>query len=478
MNAVEGFKVNDLVWGKMKSFPPWPGMIVEPPEDLVAKRTGTNSHCVYFFGSYNYSWLEEKFIKYYDEFKETYSTICKQSSFLEAVKEMEDYIESGKTGIPAIPEKPKRKTSTVNGNCSTISHTESSGYKDFLKKRKATSKPFTSSESFEKYPKRPRMSLIDRPPRYDPEIAMTDVTKISQNLKDKNIIPTSMTIGFLGLGIMGSRVAKNILLSGHKLMVWNRTPSKCEQFNLAGAEVGPTPADVVQRSDITFSCVSDPQAAKELVFGNCGVLSEMNSDKGFIELTSIDADTSKDIADSIHEKGGRYLEAQMLGSLSEAEDGRLILLCAGDDTLFQDCQTCFRSCSERTPYFLGPTGSAANMNLVFEAMQGIMIASLAEGVSLLQRMNLPLDIFLMAFKLSSVHCQLFSEKIKMILDGKFPTSLPLQHHQKDLRLALSLGQQVSQAMPLTAAVNELYKHARRLGFGGHDTSSIYVRSNY
>lgn len=94
-----------------------------------------------------------------------------------------------------------------------------------------------------------------------PELNMQSV---SETLKSKNINPSPLRFGFLGLGIMGGGIVKNLLNSGHKVSVWNRTLEKCRKFEEAGAEIMPTPCDVVDNVDITFSCVSDPWVAKEV----------------------------------------------------------------------------------------------------------------------------------------------------------------------------------------------------------------------
>lgn len=91
-----------------------------------------------------------------------------------------------------------------------------------------------------------------------------DMQSVSQTLKSKNINPSSLRFGFLGLGIMGCGIVKNLINSGHKVVVWNRTLSKCRKFEDAGADVAHTPCDVIDSVDITFSCVSDPTAAKQV----------------------------------------------------------------------------------------------------------------------------------------------------------------------------------------------------------------------
>lgn len=153
---------------------------------------------------------------------------------------------------------------------------------------------------------RPLLSTRPEPPEID-------MQNVSETLKSKKINPSALRFGFLGLGIMGCGIVKNLIDSGHKVVVWNRTSEKCRKFADAGAEIAQTPSDVIDRVDITFSCVSDPSAAKQMVFGNCGVLSSnaITEGKGYVEMTSIDAETSHDISDGITSKGGRYLEAQV-----------------------------------------------------------------------------------------------------------------------------------------------------------------------
>lgn len=222
---------------------------------------------------------------------------------------------------------------------------------------------------------------------------------VSETLKSKNINPSPLRFGFLGLGIMGGGIVKNLLNSGHKVCVWNRTLEKCRKFEEAGAEIMPTPCDVVDNVDITFSCVSDPYVAKEMVFGNCGVLSSssMVDGKGYVEMTSIDAETSQDIATSIIQRGGRYLEAQIQGSKNQAEEGTLIILAAGEQTLFEECQTCFEAMGKNS-FYLGDVGNASKMNLILQMLAGVSVAAVAEALSLGKSM-IQKSIILQNFKL-------------------------------------------------------------------------------
>jgi 3-hydroxyisobutyrate dehydrogenase len=119
-----------------------------------------------------------------------------------------------------------------------------------------------------------------------------------------------------------------------------------------------------------------------MVFGNCGILQSSNPiGKGYVEMSSIDAETSKDIYEAWTLRCGKYLEAQIQGSKSQSEEGTLIILAAGDRSLFEECQTCFEAMG-RNSFFLGDVGNASKMNLVLQTMAGVAIASIAESLAL------------------------------------------------------------------------------------------------
>lgn len=110
------------------------------------------------------------------------------------------------------------------------------------------------------------IALLERPTVKVPEQQAIDMNTRSQTLAERDIAPSDLTFGFLGLGIMGSTIVKDLICKGHKVVVWNRTMSKCEPFREAGAIVKETPMDVVDASDIIFCCVSDPKASKDVRF--------------------------------------------------------------------------------------------------------------------------------------------------------------------------------------------------------------------
>ncbi|XP_058121117.1 cytokine-like nuclear factor N-PAC isoform X2 [Anopheles coustani] len=324
----------------------------------------------------------------------------------------------------------------------------------------------------------PISHLLNRPVTVTrPDTPEIDMSTVSDAVTSRNIQASQLKFGFLGLGIMGCGIVKNLIKSGHSVVVWNRTPSKCRKFEEVGAEVAPTPCDVVEMTDVTYSCVSDPQVAKDLVFGNCGVIQASLTNKGYVEMTGIDPESSQDIAEAVVRKGGRYLEAQIQGSKTQAEEGTLIILASGDRLLFEDCQSCFEAIS-RNSFYLGDVGNATKMNLVLQMVSGIALAGIAEALALADRAGLQQKDVLEVLELTSMSSEMLLQKGKAIIKGEFPTHHALKYMQKDLKLALGLADGLEQSSPITAASNEVFKHAKRLGYGSHDASAVYVRARF
>lgn len=305
--------------------------------------------------------------------------------------------------------------------------------------------------------------------------------------KKQKIEASSSVFGFIGLGIMGSGMVKNLIESGHRVNLWNRTNEKAEDLKKdcnesfeGQLELHKTPTDVVIESDIIFCCVSDPAAVKEIVYGSCGFLHEVSNldNKGYVEMSSIDDETSLDISKLIISKGGRYLEAQIQGSKKEANEGSLMVLGAGDQSLFDDCQSCFKTIG-KTVYFLGEVGFASKMNLVLQVMKGVALAGLAEAFALADRAGLSVKDVSEIFSQTNLCCPFLEGKANLMINSDFKNcEMPLQHLQKDMRLALQLADKLKQPLLMATSANEVYKHARKLGYGTYDAASAYMRARH
>ncbi|ERN11312.1 hypothetical protein AMTRI_Chr04g242650 [Amborella trichopoda] len=281
-----------------------------------------------------------------------------------------------------------------------------------------------------------------------------------------------MEVGFLGLGIMGKAMSLNLIKSGFKVTVWNRTLSKCEELAKLGASVGETPAAVVEKCKYTIAMLSDPSAALSVIFDKGGVLEQICPGKGYIDMSTVDASTTSKINEVVSAKGGRFLEAPVSGSKKPAEDGQLIILAAGDKELYEEIIPAFDVMGKKS-FYLGQVGNGANMKLVVNMIMGSMMNAFSEGLVLADGSGLNQNTLLDVLALGGMANPMFAQKGPAMIQRSYPTAFPLKHQQKDMRLAIALGDQANVSMPIAAAANEAFKKAKGMGLGDHDFSAVH-----
>ncbi|KAJ3657832.1 hypothetical protein Zmor_009611 [Zophobas morio] len=242
-------KVGDLVWAKMKGFSPWPARVVKPgPNSKRQSKKG--SHWIYFFGSNNYAWIEQNNIKPYEKFKEKFTNLCKSATFKEAVDDIEDYItkrnedanydavfeSSLKTELELVQQQQQQQqqqSPKKQRKSGTNKRQSSDSPRNTSAKKPKTSSPSlkydengTSEEPYEE-------EILNLPPILSkPDSPKIDLNKVSVDLKNKNISASSMAFGFMGLGNMGSSVVMNLINSGHRVNLWNRSSQKLLLFSI------------------------------------------------------------------------------------------------------------------------------------------------------------------------------------------------------------------------------------------------------
>lgn len=280
-----------------------------------------------------------------------------------------------------------------------------------------------------------------------------------------------MRYGFLGLGIMGSRMAKRLLDAGFDLIVWNRDTTKCSELVKLGAKQKRIPKEVVAEADITFAMVSDPQASLEICFGDDGVLEGIAPGHGYIEMSTIDPETVQKIEMAIESRGARFLEAPVSGTKKPAADGTLVILAAGNKNLFDEALEAFNIMG-KTSLYLGEVGQGAKMKLVVNLVLGTMMEILGEALALGIKGGLAGEQILKVLSDGAMANTMFSVKGPMILNNDVTTSFPLKHLSKDLNLAINLGNELGQDLPVTKSVHEIFQKAWDKGFGNEDISAI------
>jgi len=279
-------------------------------------------------------------------------------------------------------------------------------------------------------------------------------------------------VGFIGTGIMGKPMAANLLKGGFEVTVWNRSAEKCKELLALGAKWGPSPKAVTESCEVTFAMLADPIASREVCFGPEGVLAGIGGGRGYVDMSTVDPQTAREIGKAVTEAGGRFLEAPVSGSRKPAEEGTLIIMAAGDRSLYDEVEKAF-ACLGKMTLYLGEVGRGTQMKLCVNMIMGQMMAAFCEGLALANRVGLDLKDVLNVLDAGAMANPMFRLKGGLVLSDDFPVAFPLKHMQKDLRLALLMGDEAGQALPAAAVVNELFKKARGQGLGDLDFAALW-----
>ncbi|XP_075420432.1 cytokine-like nuclear factor N-PAC isoform X8 [Tenrec ecaudatus] len=502
--AAVSLRLGDLVWGKLGRYPPWPGKIVNPPKDLKKPR-GKKCFFVKFFGTEDHAWIKVEQLKPYHAHKEEMVKINKGKRFQQAVDAVEEFLRRAKgkdqaSSHASADDKNRRNSSSeersragagdekrklAEGKDLTVP--ESSTVKGIMagpmaafKWQPTASEPVRDADphfhhfllSQTEKPAVCYQAITKKLKICEEETGSTSIQAADSTAVNGSVTPTDKKIGFLGLGLMGSGIVSNLLKMGHTVTVWNRTAEKCDLFIQEGARLGRTPAEVVSTCDITFACVSDPKAAKDLVLGPSGVLQGIRPGKCYVDMSTVDADTVTELAQVIVSRGGRFLEAPVSGNQQLSNDGMLVILAAGDRGLYEDCSSCFQAMG-KTSFFLGEVGNAAKMMLIVNMVQGSFMATIAEGLTLAQVTGQSQQTLLDILNQGQLASIFLDQKCQNILQGNFKPDFYLKYIQKDLRLAIALGDAVNHPTPMAAAANEVYKRAKALDQSDNDMSAVY-----
>lgn len=281
-----------------------------------------------------------------------------------------------------------------------------------------------------------------------------------------------MKIGFAGLGIMGSAMAANLVKAGFAVTVWNRSMEKCAPLSAMGASIASSPRDLAESVDIVISMMANPAAVESVRDGADGIVAGLSAGKGYLDMSTIDAETSCESARMAHGRGAFFLEAPVAGSRKPAEDATLTIMAAGDRGLYDKALSVLEKLGKKIVY-LGETGNAARMKLANNLVMCGALVALCEGVALAAASGLDPQALLEVLDSGAVANPMFRLKgPQIVANADFPTAFPLKHMQKDLRLALKLAEESGQPLFATAIGNELYKSALVEGLGDLDFAAI------
>jgi 3-hydroxyisobutyrate dehydrogenase-like beta-hydroxyacid dehydrogenase len=281
----------------------------------------------------------------------------------------------------------------------------------------------------------------------------------------------TLKVGVLGLGMMGSALATNLISKGYEVHAFNRTRNKARAIEEKGAIIHPSPRELASSVDILITSLTDERVVEELAFGNDGFLTGLSKDSVWIEMSTIDPDASVALADQARQLGLKKLDAPIVGNPEMEEKGKVIILVGGARELFQKYES-FLSDLGSPVLYLGPAGSGSKMKLVINLYLGLIAESFSEAFVLSEKLGFEPEIFVKVVN-NTAHRNFFSEiKGPKIAAGDFQTSFSMDNLLKDLRLAKEQADAVNAVLPASDIVTEEFAKAVALGEGKKDFSAI------
>ena len=282
-----------------------------------------------------------------------------------------------------------------------------------------------------------------------------------------------MKIGFIGLGIMGKPMAKNLLKAGYTdLLVNNRSQAPIQELEAAGAR-GVSQAEIGESCDVVITMLPNSPQVKEVMLGdaNNGVASHMKPGSIFIDCSSINPVASKEIAAALAEKGVEMLDAPVSGGEPKAIDGTLSFMVGGKQEIFDQCKDIL-SAMGASVVRCGEVGAGNTTKLANQIIVACNIQALAEALTLAKMAGVEPQLVFEAIRGGLAGSTVMNAKAPMMIEGNDKPGFKIDLHIKDLNNALDCAHTVGSPLPMTAAVQEIFQWLHNNGCGQDDHSSI------
>jgi len=279
------------------------------------------------------------------------------------------------------------------------------------------------------------------------------------------------TVGFVGLGIMGRPMLRNLLKAGHTVVAYGRTPSKLDASVADGAQRGTSNADVGARADIVITMLPDGPEVEEVVLGPNGILSGSKSGSLIIDMSSISPLVSQKIGTACAAKGVDFLDAPVSGGEPKAIDGTLAIMVGGSQAAFEKAEPLLK-CLGSSVTLTGPIGAGNTTKLANQIMVACNIAAMGEALTLATRCGLNPEVVVNAVKAGLAGSAVLNAKGPMLIARNFKPGFRINLHQKDLRNALKTAEANNVCLPLTAQVQQMISSLIADGKGDFDHSAI------
>ena len=277
-------------------------------------------------------------------------------------------------------------------------------------------------------------------------------------------------IGFIGIGLMGLPMSKNIAKAGYNLKVFNRSKKKAEPLKKFGANISNTLKDLVDDSDIVITMLTDDTAVEE-VMNNSDFLENLKSGSIVIDMSSVKPTTATKHGNNLKLKNVNYLDAPVSGGTIGAEEASLAIMVGGEQNIFDDAFDILKTMGN--PTLVGPIGSGQVSKLANQIIVGLTIGAVAEAVTLCEKAGADPNKMIKALAGGWADSKVLQTHGKRMIDKDFTPKGRTSVHLKDMNNILECANNYNTHLPISNLVKEMYKSLVKNGHGETDHSSLY-----
>lgn len=282
------------------------------------------------------------------------------------------------------------------------------------------------------------------------------------------------TLGFVGLGAMGSRLTRRLLEAQYAVVGYNRTRDKARPLVDAGMRLGGSPREVAEACDVVFSMVTDDAALRAVAYGPDGIVDGLRRDAVLVEMSTVGPAVTREVGEAVAKRGAAMLDAPVSGSTITVEQGQASVAVGGDLAVLERVRPYLLAMGPGGITHVGPLGLAKTMKVATNLGLAVQMLAFSEAVLLAERSGIKREVAVEALMKSVIASPMVKYRGPFVL-GKMPREawFPVPMAQKDLQLALDQGHAAGVPLPLTALVQEWLTMARGVGLGDYDFGVVF-----
>jgi 2-hydroxy-3-oxopropionate reductase len=280
-----------------------------------------------------------------------------------------------------------------------------------------------------------------------------------------------LKVGFIGLGVMGKPMARNLLRAGYPLVVHNRSRPSVEELVAEGAQSAVSPAEVAAQVEVVISCLPDSPDVASVALGPKGIVEGIGAGDIYVDMSTISPVTTQEVADALTEKGAQMLDAPVSGGEEGAINGTLSIMVGGPEAAFEKCLPVFEAMGRKVTH-VGGTGAGQVVKACNQIVVGMTLTAVAEALVLGFKAGVNPEKIVAAISGGAAQCWALEQRAPWMIQHRLEPGFKAAYHYKDLGIAMDTARAFEVSLPAAGLVYQLYGAMKAMGRGNWDHSAI------